>query len=240
MTWLLEVFGQAWVEAGFWSRKIHLVLANVGFRGPGLPFGWTDRLRAYAFRVTAPLPPSIRELPPGDTVELVAPPTPQTLPETPSSVRDACVAGEPDAILAWADALNAAGDMASADLFRWLQRFAATLAGTGSFWVFADASRCWWGCKESGTEPGDIGEEGTRLAQLLAGWNVYHPAVEWLFRQLDLTRVQVRGSYFADGNKGKTFKIDLAKQHLTPLDPTMGVTNVQAATGRRTRRRSDD
>jgi hypothetical protein len=230
--WLLEVFGLAWAEAGLMGRQIHLVLDGAAFRGPGRRFGWTDKLRAFAYRSTAPRPASIPDLPKGQ-VELVAPAAPAALPVTPAALRAACAAGEPGAVLAWADALAAAGDAASAELLRWLHGFPDTIAdevrmwaGHGPFWVFATADQCWWGCGEIGTEPDGIEEPADRLAQLLAGWNVYYPAAEWLLRRLGLARAEVCGSYFANGGDGHTFDVDLTAGHLAPLDETMGVTRL--------------
>lgn len=236
MAWLLELFGEAWIEAGMKSRGLPLYLFGSGeYRGPGDRMGWKELLRAMAYRTTAPMPPGLTARA-TDQGHLVSPPFPLRLPDTPPALVGACQAGEDGAVLAWAEALDAAGDQPSAELLRWLHAFpdataeaARIWAGRGPFWVYAEAKTSWWGQGEGGTDPGDNDANAARLAQLLTGWNVYYPAIEWYLRRLSLRYVEVQASYFVDGARRQTVKLDLgAGAHLTPVDAYVGVTALRA------------
>lgn len=236
MAWLLELVGEAWVEAGMTARGLPLQIFGSGqYLGPDDRMSWKDLLRAMAYRTTAPLPPGVAARATGQG-HLVAPPFPLALPHTPAALAEACRAGEPGAVAAWADALDAAGDERSAELLRWLDAFPAAVApivaewaGRGPFWVFADASTFWWGGGENGTEPGENGLEARRLAALLMGWNVFYPAIEWFLRRSSLMSVVIRASYFVDGVRGRDITVDLgAGDHLSPFDAFVGVTSLRA------------
>jgi hypothetical protein len=236
MAWLLELLGEAWMEADVPARGFPLYFAGSGmYRGPGGRMKWKDLLRGMAFRATAPLPPGLTTRSTQQD-NLVAPPSPEHLPATPTALQDACIAGEPDAPLAWADALEAAGDRTSPDLLRWVHGFAPTLipgvaewAGHGAFYVFARAETCWWGQGEFGSEPNENTDEANRLADLLQGWNVYYPAIEWLLRRAGLAKVDVGAAYFANGGKTRSQKLNLSRdQHLAPVDEFSGVVALSA------------
>lgn len=237
MAWLLELFGEAWIEAGLTARGLPLYIFGSGqYLGPDARMSWKDMLKAMAYRTTAPLPPGV-PVRASDQTSLLAPPFPLTLPPTPAALAEACRAGEPGAVLAWADALDAGGDGRSAELLRWLHAFPARIrgeseawTGRGALWVYAEGSKFWWGQGEGGTEPGENGEEATRLAQLLMGWNVFYPAIEWFLRQLSLLHVEVGTAYFVDG-KGRAVAADLGGgAHLTPFDEFTGVNSLRADT----------
>lgn len=238
MAWLLELFGEAWVEAGLAARGVPLSIFGSGeYRGPGGRMKWKAMLRGLAYRATAPMPASLK-LRSTEQDDLVDPPHPQTLPETPPALQEACRNGEPDALLVWADALDTAGDQASGELLRWVHTFADRLAPGikkwarhGAFWVFTQAERSWWGQGEDGSEADDNSIDSNRLAQLLRGWNVYYPAIEWLLRRTGLLNVKVRLAYFANGSKSRYLKFPLkAGQHLEKIDEYSGVIELWADT----------
>lgn len=237
MGWLLELVGEAWIEAGMTARGLPLYLFSSGaYRGPGRRMKWKDMLRAMAFRTTAPLPPDVSERSNGQD-DLLTPPHPDRLPDTPAGLRDACRAGEPDAPLAWAEALEAAADPDSADLLRWVHGFADALTrgvrawpGDGAFWAFARADSCWWGNGEAGTEPDENGEEAERIGRLFGGWNVYEPAVEWLLRRAGVETVRVGVSDYVTGARFRKQTVRLsAGEHFSPVDEYSGVTELWGA-----------
>ncbi len=114
-----------------------------------------------------------------------------------ADVHTACRDGDTGALLAWADAL---GDAPSVAVLRKLPAFRDVMAPYLASWRQAgDASLSlnhadgvsWWFCGESDMGSTETNDEWALLVgQLLVGWNEYHPAIEWLLRQVQLPIVQ--------------------------------------------------
>ncbi len=229
-----DVAADAWEEAGGFAVSRPISIDSFLWRSAADGRGWVDRLTMWIKEAAAAALPAG----PGDArSSRVQPLTCGKMPPVPSDIIAACQDGDRNALLAWADVLEAAGARDEAELLRWLPRFRESIAegvtawlGHGAFYVFSEHSTTWWGCGEAeGSLPGEPNEAAVNLGRLLAGWNDYHPALEWLFRDLALWQVSVKCCWFANGQEAisPTYNLD-AGDHLVPFDTTMGVTEVQA------------
>ena len=153
-------------------------------------------------------------------------PTPKGLPLNLADIQAACRDGDTSALLAWADAIEAVNPP-SAALLRRLPAFRDVMEPYLASWRQADAAslslnradgNSWWFCGESDMGSTDTNDEWALLVgQLLVGWNEYHPAIEWLLRQVQLPIVQPE--YSVDGAPGRLGQqCNLAEgAHLAPL-----------------------
>jgi hypothetical protein len=104
------------------------------------------------------------------------------------------------ALLAWADALEELGDLAGANLLRQLPKARDEMAqhvsewcehypGTGEVNLFhnPDDDDHYWFCGDNEIEGDDAIEI---VGPLLARWDQFYPAVEWLVRELGLPFVE--------------------------------------------------
>ncbi len=118
-----------------------------------------------------------------------------------AKVLDACRNGDMKGLTAWADALAAANDLDAAELLQWLPRFRQSIAsaveeeiGRRAFFMRADPQGAGWGFDDEDRTLPEQSEAARLLARLLAGWGDYHPAAEWLFRNLALWQVTIGDS----------------------------------------------
>lgn len=215
----------AWAEAGGFSFARPLYFHPWMFRSPDDPRPWVDWTRDLIRQMLS------GERPPGRRVE-VDPPVFGKVPAVSAEIIDAVRAGEPAAIQAWADALAEAGDSASAALLRWLPGFydhlaedVRLVAPEQGFQVYSADRMTYWfiGDCES-----DYDNDNTRnLRRLLAGWNDFHPAAEWLYRRLGMPSVAVETRRVADGQLAERRVHDLAAgDHFGPFEPDVGVTRL--------------
>ena len=229
-----DVAADAWEEAGGFAVSRPISIDSFLWRSAADGRGWVDQITMWIKEAAAAALPAG----PGDARSSRVPPlTCGKMPPVPSDIIAACQDGDRNALLAWADVLEAAGARDEAELLRWLPRFRESIAegvtvylGQGAFYVFSEHNTTWWGCGEAeGSLPGEPNEAAVNLGRLLAGWNDYHPALEWLFRDLALWQVSVECCWFANGQQAvrPTYNLD-AGDHLVPFGTTMGVTEVQA------------
>ena len=138
-------------------------------------------------------------------------PTPKRPPLTLVDIHTACRDGDSSALLAWADALEAVNAPSAALLRRLPALFRDAMAPYLASWRQAcgEASlslnhadgQSWWFCGESEMGSTETNDEWSALVgQLLVGWNEYHPAIEWLLRQVQLPIVQPE--YLVNGAPG--------------------------------------
>lgn len=229
-----DVAADAWEEAGGFAVS-PIAIDGWVLRSAADGRGWVDKITMWIKNDAAAAALPAR---PGDArSSRVQPLTCGKMPPVPSDIIAACQDGDRNALLAWADVLEAAGARDEAELLRRLPPFRESIAegvtvylGQGAFYVFSERNTTWWGCGEAeGSLPGEPNEAAVNLGRLLAGWNDYHPALEWLFRDLALWQVSVVCCWFANGQKAlsPTYNLD-AGDHLVPFGTTMGVTEVQA------------
>jgi hypothetical protein len=146
-------------------------------------------------------------------------PTPEALAAALLAVRD----GDTSSIETWAAEVEAAGDPEAARLIRDFpglrDNISEHLTESRVLWpevavyLRHDEVRSYWflGDSEmSESTPQHPNRWPHMMGQLLIHWNRYHPGVEWLARQLQLTRIQVEDAPHVELLDG---------QHLTPLPP---------------------
>lgn len=166
----------------------------------------------------------------------IRPPRSYDLPEVPAEFLTAVQAGEAPALLRWADALADRGATAGADLLRWLPRFhdriaeeVRLVAPSGGFFVNCVSWRehAAWVIGDCDCE---IENQDTRnLDELLAAWNDFHLAVEWLHRQFGLPTVVVEAHALATGRLAERRSFNLAAgEHFTPFGPGVRVLHLRA------------
>ncbi len=189
---LYDLAADAWEEAGGYQFSRPVDIGAQVLRSPSDKQVWIDRVYSVLRDEAAIAPETTPEpapLPPGKRGVASA------------KVLDACRNGELKGLTAWADALAAANDVDAAELLHWLPRFRQSIAsaveeeiGRRAFFLRADPQGAGWGFDDEDRTLPDQPEASRLLARLLAGWDDYHPAAEWLFRNLALWQVTVDDS----------------------------------------------
>lgn len=166
----------------------------------------------------------------------IRPPVSYDLPVVPAEIVAAVQAGEAPALLRWADALADRGASAAAELLRWLPSFhdriaeeVRLVAPSAGFFVNCSPGRehAAWVIGDCDCE---IENQDTRnLDELLAAWNDFHPAVEWLHRRFGLPTVSAEAHAIATGRLAEHRSFDLAAgEHFTPFEPGVRVMHLRA------------
>jgi hypothetical protein len=153
---------------------------------------------------------------PGDTLR------PDSPPKNLSSIQAACRDGDADALLAWASEVEQMNALPAATILRGIPRLKDAMTTQGidrldvSSWHTGSGETRWWlGAFETGSsEDGD--EFAVLIGQLLAGWNDYHPAIEWLFRQLQQNFIRCE-FHTPQGQDSRRLYRLLEGAHLEPL-----------------------
>jgi hypothetical protein len=153
---------------------------------------------------------------PGDTLR------PDSPPANLSSIRAACRDGDTDALLVWAGEVEKMNDLRAATILRGIPRLKDAMTARGidrlgvSSWHTHSGETRWWlgACETGSSEEGD--EFAVLIAQLLAGWNDYHPAIEWLFRQLQQNFIRCE-FHTQQGQASRRLYRLLEGAHLEPL-----------------------
>ncbi len=223
-----DLMVDAWAEAGGFSFAKPLYFHPWMFRSPDDPRPWVEWTRDVILEMLT------RQNPRGKHVE-VDPPVFGNVPAVSAEIIDAVRSGDLAAIFAWADALARAGDNDSAALLRWLTGFRDHLfeevrlvAPEHGFQIHSLRRMTSWVIGDCDC---DVTNNDTRnLGRLLAGWNDFHPAAEWLFRRLGLPSVEVETRRVADGQPAERRVHDLAAgDHSMPFEADVGVTHLSVA-----------
>jgi hypothetical protein len=162
--------------------------------------------------------------------------TPHVPAEILAGLHAACRDGDEHALLAWADALEEAGDRDSAALLRRLPQardeFATTIddwrqsyPGDGSLSLHTNGDESYWFCGDCEMGSSSEGDEAiTTAGQLLRGWDRFHPAIEWLLRQLRLPHVEGMLEPLKGRRRTSTQNWTLGPDtHLAPIPPDLVV-----------------